>query len=49
VIASTSSNLEAAMADGRFYSGLYYYLNVVQIGVPPLRHRSEDIRKLAHV
>jgi DNA-binding NtrC family response regulator len=47
VIASTSSNLEAAMADGRFYSGLYYYLNVVQIGVPPLRHRSEDIRKLA--
>ncbi|MGD0899856.1 MAG: sigma 54-interacting transcriptional regulator [Thermoguttaceae bacterium] len=47
VIASTSSNLEAATADGRFYSGLYHYLNVAQVNVPPLRQRPEDIRKLA--
>jgi DNA-binding NtrC family response regulator len=29
-----------------FYAGLYYYLNVVQICIPPLRHRPEDIRRL---
>ena len=35
------------MAENRFYSGLYYYLNAVRIDIPPLRHRQEDIRALA--
>ena len=28
----------------RFYPGLYYYLDVVRIDIPPLRHRQEDIQ-----
>jgi DNA-binding NtrC family response regulator len=47
VIASDSCNLEAAMAENQFYSALYYYLSVIQIDVPPLRERPEDIREFA--
>jgi len=47
VIASTSCDLEAAVAEGRFHSGLYYAINVVSIHVPPLRHRQQDIQVLA--
>jgi len=47
VIASSTCDLEAAMAEGRFHAGLYYYLNIVEIRIPPLRERREDIRPLA--
>jgi len=47
LIASTTCDLEAAVAHHRFEPELYYYLNVVRIHVPPLRHRQEDIRALA--
>ena len=47
LIASASGDVEAAMESGRFYSGLYYLLNVVAIGVPPLRERRDDIKILA--
>ena len=47
VIASSTCDLQTAVAENRFYSGLYYYLNAVRIDVPPLRHRPEDIRALA--
>jgi DNA-binding NtrC family response regulator len=47
VIASSTCDLETAMVENRFYSGLYYYLNAVRIDIPPLRHRQEDIRALA--
>ena len=47
VIASTTCDLEPSVAENRFYSGLYYYLNAVRIDVPPLRHRQEDISALA--
>lgn len=46
VIASTACDLEAAAARGRFHSGLYFYLNIAKIRVPPLRYRPEDIRPL---
>ena len=47
LVASSSCDLEAAMQAGRFHSGLYYLLNVVEILVPPLRERPEDIGTLA--
>ena len=47
LIASATCDLEAAMTQKQFHSGLYYYLDVVRIQIPPLRHRQEDIRSLA--
>jgi len=46
LIASTSCDLEAAVAEGRFYGGFYYLLNVAAIRVPPLRDRRQDIKAL---
>jgi two-component system response regulator AtoC len=47
VIAATHKNLEKAMADNTFRSDLYYRLNVINVRVPPLRERKEDILSLA--
>jgi DNA-binding NtrC family response regulator len=47
VIVSSTCDLQTAMLEDRFFSGLYYYLNAVRIDVPPLRQRQEDIRALA--
>ena len=47
VIAATNQNLEKSTAEGRFRDDLYYRLNVLQIVVPPLRERPEDIPVLA--
>ncbi len=47
VIASTSGDLEAAVAEGRFSRGLYYYLNVIAVRVPPLRQRLQGFKILA--
>ena len=47
VIATSTADLAAAMERRTFAPSLYYYLNVVQIQVPPLRYRPQDIRALA--
>ncbi|MDN6319541.1 MAG: sigma 54-interacting transcriptional regulator [Marinobacter sp.] len=43
VIAATSRNLDAMVADGTFRSDLYYRLNVLEIPIPPLRDRLADL------
>ena len=47
VLSATNSNLKQAMGDGRFRDDLYYRLGVVNISLPPLRERGDDVTLLA--
>ena len=47
IIASTQRNLQALMKENRFLPDLYFRLRVLEIWIPPLRERKEDIPELA--
>lgn len=47
ILSSTNRDLEAALGTGEFREDLYYRLNVVEILIPPLRDRKEEIPVLA--
>ncbi|MBI5894682.1 MAG: sigma-54-dependent Fis family transcriptional regulator, partial [Desulfobacterales bacterium] len=48
IVAATNKKLEAAVDQGKFREDLFFRLNVVQVKMPPLRERPEDILVLAH-
>ena len=48
IIAATNKDLEEAVKEKRFREDLFYRLNVIQIKLPPLRDRKEDIQTLAN-
>ena len=43
IVAATNVNIEKAISEGRFRGDLYYRLNRVNIQMPPLRERGEDV------
>lgn len=48
LIAATNENLEESIKRGEFRKDLYYRLNVINIHIPPLRERRDDIEELFH-
>jgi len=48
IIAATNKNLREAVKEGAFRQDLYYRLNVIQLVVPPLRDRQQDILPMAN-
>ncbi|WP_242102803.1 MULTISPECIES: sigma-54 dependent transcriptional regulator [unclassified Lysobacter] len=47
LLSATHKDLSALVADGRFRHDLYYRINVIEMRVPPLRERGEDLKPLA--
>jgi DNA-binding NtrC family response regulator len=47
ILSATNSELDQAVAEGRFREDLFYRLNTVEVRLPPLRDRREDIALLA--
>lgn len=48
IIAATNRNLLKIVEEGKFREDLYYRLNVVQLNIPPLRERIDDLEELAN-
>jgi two-component system response regulator PilR (NtrC family) len=48
ILSATHRNLAELVAEGRFREDLYYRINVIEVHVPPLRDRGDDVLLLAH-
>ena len=48
IIAATNKDLEEAMEKGEFRRDLFFRINVIRVGLPPLRERGRDVIELAH-
>lgn len=48
ILTATNKNLNEAISEGEFRADLYYRLNVINLHLPPLRERAEDIGPLTH-
>jgi two-component system response regulator PilR (NtrC family) len=48
ILSATHRNLDELVAAGQFREDLYYRINVIELHVPPLRERGEDVLMLAH-
>ena len=46
VISATNINIEEKIREGQFRADLYYRLNLLDITIPPLRERGDDIREM---
>ncbi|TAN42716.1 MAG: sigma-54-dependent Fis family transcriptional regulator [Nitrospirae bacterium] len=46
-IAATNQNVKKMIAEGRFREDLYYRMNIMEIFIPPLRERQDDIKPLS--
>jgi len=49
IVAATNKDLSVQIRDGKFREDLYYRLNVVHMGIPPLRDRKDDIVELVNI
>src|SRR5262245_53066668 len=47
IISATNADLKSAIRDGRFREDLYYRLNVIELRIPPLARRADDVLPLA--
>ncbi len=47
IVSATHQSLERMVAEGRFRADLYYRLRIVELQVPPLRQRGDDVLRLA--
>jgi len=49
ILSATHKNLAALVEEGRFRHDLYYRINVIELQVPPLRERRDDIPQIAEL
>jgi two-component system response regulator PilR (NtrC family) len=47
ILSATHKNLSTLVAEGKFREDLFYRVNVIELRVPPLRERPEDVQELA--